>query len=83
MSPEAVSIGNPGMEMGAPGRPGLASRTSSNHNGLRGVGCKHRGRRGHYRDRLNRRRDLLELNYDALLLRAAYSDIANCIDQRW
>jgi len=44
---------------------------------------KRRGRRGQYRDRLNRRRDLLELNYDALLLRAAYSDIANRIDQRW
>jgi len=28
-APEAVSMGNPGMEMGAPGRPGLASSSSS------------------------------------------------------
>ena len=29
MPPEAVSIGKPGIEIGAPGRPGLASNTSS------------------------------------------------------
>ena len=75
MPPEAVSMGMPGMETGAPGRPGIGiQQLFPHHHPLGRIRRKKRDRDPEHGDRLRYRREPLEMQLDLGWFRIAFGN---------